>query len=513
MAFFPGTVAEGVHFYGRRKELERVIACDWAWVCAQRRMGKTSLLRKVAAMVEEQGGVALPLDLGPLDDRTIDGPAIADVLLRTNRRRLARLGVDSRRFNHAGSGVFAQLVESLADLGKQVTFLWDEAEKLVPAEKNQPGLLDSLYQQLDGLPDFRFYLAASQTLSGGLALGEGAIGFLKRFRWRPLGGLSDGDAEQLLRCSNTSDWTTPLPPPVVDEAIRWCGGHPFILQHLGERLSEETGWNGKAATLATLDQCRESLVVDPLLRHTLDDDHDKLTPNQQAVLGAICEAARELGGLAQVVRLSTSEVADAVALLATYGYLSWDEAPSLRFGFYRRLIRPSGGAATSQSEQQNVDRMGRTVFISYSHEDDPYRLKLVEALKPYAKHLDIQVWDDREIRAGADWAEEIECALRRSNVAVILISPSFLASDFITGKELPQIIELARSGRCTVLSINVGYTQMPAATQMAENLFTALANMQALNPPDKPLIALSPDEQQRILVHAAAEIIERVSSG
>ena len=63
MPFFPGTPVDGARFYGRQGEVERALGTDWAWICGQRRMGKTSLLRRMGQEVEARGDLALHLDL------------------------------------------------------------------------------------------------------------------------------------------------------------------------------------------------------------------------------------------------------------------------------------------------------------------------------------------------------------------------------------------------------------------------------------------------------------------
>ena len=69
------------------------------------------------------------------------------------------------------------------------------------------------------------------------------------------------------------------------------------------------------------------------------------------------------------------------------------------------------------------------VFISYSHKDEAWKDRLVAQLGVLAGE-GLETWDDRRIAGGDDWLPEIEQAMANCDVALLLISASFLTSKF-----------------------------------------------------------------------------------
>jgi hypothetical protein len=128
--------------------------------------------------------------------------------------------------------------------------------------------------------------------------------------------------------------------------------------------------------------------------------------------------------------------------------------------------------------------MERTkLFISYSHRDDEWleRLKLHLALLERSRI--VHIWSDTRIRIGEQWEAEIENALTESRVAVLMISPAFLGSDYIWDKEMPHILRHHLAGMLVFPLIT-----KPCAWRIA----TELAEFQA-RPPNGRALSLGPD--------------------
>lgn len=136
------------------------------------------------------------------------------------------------------------------------------------------------------------------------------------------------------------------------------------------------------------------------------------------------------------------------------------------------------------------------VFISYSHADREWIDRLRVFLAPHLRGEQLAAWDDTQIQAGSNWREEIERAIARARVAVLLVSPNFLASDFIANVELPLILQ----------EVDRGLTILWIAVRFSAYQRTPLSQLQAANDPSRPLDALSRPEQDRALVEVAERI-------
>lgn len=136
------------------------------------------------------------------------------------------------------------------------------------------------------------------------------------------------------------------------------------------------------------------------------------------------------------------------------------------------------------------------VFVSYSHKDKRFLEELRVHMKPLEQAGRMTVWSDQQINPGDKWFSEIKKALVASKVVVMLLTPNFLASDFIREHELGPVLEEAEAGGARILWI------MVRACSYQE---TALRNFQAVLPLDKPLAEMKA-ERDRAWVQICKEI-------
>ncbi len=80
-------------------------------------------------------------------------------------------------------------------------------------------------------------------------------------------------------------------------------------------------------------------------------------------------------------------------------------------------------------------------FVSYAHRNGALTKNLIDRLTDVlapSKTYQYSRWQDTDLIVGEDWKRQIAEAIESCDFGLLLISPAFLASDFITKSELPR---------------------------------------------------------------------------
>ncbi len=173
-----------------------------------------------------------------------------------------------------------------------------------------------------------------------------------------------------------------------------------------------------------------------------------------------------------------------------------------------------------------------SIFISYAHHDnqdqDPERRwldRLLQFLRPLALEKKIKPWSDQELTAGANWRAGIRDAVENAKVAILLVSPAFLASEFIRTEELPRLLRAAAPKTnlpdsdaesaliipilirpCLIHHVSFGYVE----PGMSEELRAKLSDFQYV-PPIGAMNGLTQEKQDLALLGVAERIIDALS--
>ena len=140
------------------------------------------------------------------------------------------------------------------------------------------------------------------------------------------------------------------------------------------------------------------------------------------------------------------------------------------------------------------------VFVSYSRKDASWFQRLYEHLRPLAATGHFELWSDSDITPGESWRDAIQRSIESANAIILLISPDYLASEFIANLELPQLIEAAKARSVPIIPILI----RPTAYQ-------SLIGQPSVNPDGMALYDLSHDSQEEVLTSAAERIYKTLA--
>ena len=82
-------------------------------------------------------------------------------------------------------------------------------------------------------------------------------------------------------------------------------------------------------------------------------------------------------------------------------------------------------------------------FVSYAHRNSALTQNFIERLDDVlapSKRYEYSRWQDTALILGDEWRSEIIKAIENCDFGLLLISPAFLASSFITKSELPKFL-------------------------------------------------------------------------
>jgi predicted nucleotide-binding protein len=198
------------------------------------------------------------------------------------------------------------------------------------------------------------------------------------------------------------------------------------------------------------------------------------------------------------IRRACRKIEKEVARLGFYKTWKLAESPQDSPSSTRKKKRggkAADGRRTGRGPQSD-DPERREVFVSYSHKDKKWLEKLRTLLVPSIESNTLFLWDDSMIKPGEEWEEKIKEALAAAKVAVLLVSPDFLASRFIAKNELPPLLDDARK-------IKILWVYLRACNYKS----TEIRKYQAAHDIAKPLKARSSARQDQELL----EICERIT--
>lgn len=144
------------------------------------------------------------------------------------------------------------------------------------------------------------------------------------------------------------------------------------------------------------------------------------------------------------------------------------------------------------------------VFVSYSHDDVRWKHEISKQLEVLEKENLLELWCDTDIGPGEDWHEVIDRSLQAAKAAILVISASFLTSDFILDEEVPRLLDQNHQEGMELIPILVSDCDWQAVKWLADK---------QLRPRDaRPISELPKARRTRELAEIAREVRELLNT-
>lgn len=158
--------------------------------------------------------------------------------------------------------------------------------------------------------------------------------------------------------------------------------------------------------------------------------------------------------------------------------------------------------------------MARTqVFISYAHRDKHYFDQFRTYLEPWRSDGRLDVWNDERLEACEDWDAAIQSAIESAAVAVLLVSPAFLASCYIRERELPALLRAREEGQLALAplfvrasAVNEDDCAFPVPLSDGRELRVKLTRYEGLNKLDQVVESRKGHHRNELYVQAAGAV-------
>lgn len=260
-------------------------------------------------------------------------------------------------------------------------------------------------------------------------------------------------------------------------ASQWRG-RPEVIEVLRERVIQDDYWRSRAISLQLLADINSwDNSICNLILERVENDLDsrvrstavELVPQiwlgeakaletilsvwaraskypdvRQAALPAICEKFRnEKSTLELLVDRAEQDPDPVVRLVAVEALVrDWRDDPEIFSFLYKRAQKDEDPDVRRAASAVTLPKI--VVFVSYSHKDSPYAKLLVEYVSGELKRDGIELWWDERIVTGSMWDNEIKSKIRESNTALVLVSQSFLNSDYCQKVEVRNFLRQRR---------------------------------------------------------------------
>ena len=137
------------------------------------------------------------------------------------------------------------------------------------------------------------------------------------------------------------------------------------------------------------------------------------------------------------------------------------------------------------------------IFFSYAHEDKDLMDDVRRQLIIFERKKKIRKWHDRMIPAGENWESHIDHRIRKAQIILLFVSPSFIESKYCYDIEVKEALKRHKDNKTHVIPIIL----RPCAWEEAP-----FGNLQAL--PEHGRAVSQWDDRDQVCLDIARAVIK-----
>ncbi len=138
-------------------------------------------------------------------------------------------------------------------------------------------------------------------------------------------------------------------------------------------------------------------------------------------------------------------------------------------------LQSSNSTSTNSTDEKKPAPLD--LFISYSEDDEKFEKELETHLVMLRREGTIRPWHSQQTQAGLETEKNIDSHIDQSQIILLLISPSFLASDYLYEQEMARAMKRHAEGAARVVPI------MIRSANIGETSFSKLQALPRSHPP------------------------------
>lgn len=143
------------------------------------------------------------------------------------------------------------------------------------------------------------------------------------------------------------------------------------------------------------------------------------------------------------------------------------------------------------------------IFVGYDKSDERWVRRLSTIFTPLIREGTLSMWTNDSIQAGNEWRKDIEIAIKQADFVILMVSPSFLESEFLNDFTVPAVLK-----ENSVRGLPISW--LPLASCFYD--YSPIEKYQPLHPPEEPFEELPQNRVNTILTQCAKKVTDLLES-